>query len=112
MKKRGFEDSVVNHIANITIVDDFLNKRKIQDKAPSKYIKEFKKNKKLETALQTHLICVSNKENADDSEMTFQELLADWGIANDDYEVFFKKRLEQFNKELKERVILTNLDRS
>ena len=44
--------------------------------------------------------------------MTFQELLADWGIAKDDYEVFFKKRLEQFNKELKERVILTNLDRS
>lgn len=66
----------------------------------------------METALQTHLICVSNQENADDSKMTFQELLADWGIAKDDYEVFFKKRLEQFNKELKERVILTNLDRS
>jgi hypothetical protein len=112
MKKRGFEDSIVNHIANITIVDDFLNKRKIQDKAPSKYIKEFKKNKKLESALQTHLICIPNQENADDSKMTFQELLADWGIAKDDYEVFFKKRLEQFNKELKERVILTNLDRS
>ena len=44
--------------------------------------------------------------------MTFQELLADWGITKDDYEVFFKKRLGQFNKELKERVILTNLDRS
>lgn len=112
MKKRGFEDSIVNHIANITIVDDFLNKRKIQDKAPSKYIKEFKKNKKLESALQTHLICIPNQENADDSKMTFQELLADWGVTKDDYEVFFKKRLEQFNKELKERVILTNLDRS
>ncbi|PJJ41793.1 DUF262 domain-containing protein [Hallerella succinigenes] len=112
MKKRGFEDSIVNHIANITIVDDFLNKRKIQDKAPSKYIKEFKKNKKLESALQTHLICIPNQENADDSKTTFQELLADWGVTKDDYEVFFKKRLEQFNKELKERVILTNLDRS
>ena len=59
--------------------------------------------------MQTHLICVPNQDN---DQMTFQEVLADWGIAKDDYDTFFKKRLEQFNKELKERVILTNIDRS
>lgn len=115
MKKRGFDESYVNHIANITIVDDFLNKRKIQDKAPSKYIKEFGKNKKLEAALQTHLICIPEPldENDPNAKMpTFTELKNDWGLAKDDYDTFFKKRLEQFNKELKERVILTSVDRS
>lgn len=115
MKKRGFEESYVNHIANITIVDDFLNKRKIQDKAPSKYIKEFGKNKKLEAALQTHLICIPEPLDENDpnaKKPTFTDLKNDWGLAKDDYDTFFKKRLEQFNKELKERVILTSVDRS
>lgn len=115
MKKRGFEESYVNHIANITIVDDFLNKRKIQDKAPSKYIKEFGKNKKLEQALQTHLICIPEEiddANPNVSPKTFADLKSDWGLAKDDYDAFFNKRLEQFNKELKERVILTRMDRS
>lgn len=115
MKKRGFEESYVNHIANITIVDDFLNKRKIQDKAPSKYIKEFGKNKNLEQALQTHLICIPKvfDENVTATPpQSFAELKNDWGLAKDDYDVFFTKRLEQFNKELKDRVILTSVDRS
>lgn len=39
---------LVNHIANITIVDDFLNKRQIRDKAPSVYMRLFdKKNPNL-----------------------------------------------------------------
>ena len=112
MRKRGFEDSYVNHIANITIVDAFLNKRKIQDKAPSKYIKDFEKNKHLDKALETHLICISDQENHNNCETSFQERLGNWGISNDDYDTFFRKRLEQFHQELKKRVILTNVDRS
>lgn len=116
MKKQGVDESYVNHIANITIVDDFLNKRKIQDKAPSKYIKElFGKNKKLESALQTHMICIPNSINesgSNEKKITFADLKNDWGISKDDYDKFFKKRLEQFNKELKERIILTSVDRS
>ena len=33
----------INHILNITIVDDFLNKREISAKAPSVYMKKFTK---------------------------------------------------------------------
>ena len=38
-------DERINHIANITIVDDYLNKREIRAKKPSVYINAFSKNK-------------------------------------------------------------------
>ena len=41
LTKKGEEKFKINHILNITIVDDFLNKNKIRAKAPSKYMKEF-----------------------------------------------------------------------
>lgn len=86
----------VNHIANITIVDDFLNKRKIKDRAPSAYIKDFEKeNPDLKKALATHLI-------GDPSV---------WGITTDDYDTFFDKRVEWICTELKKRVVLTGSDR-
>lgn len=96
LKKQGVDISLINHIANITIVDDFLNKRLISAKAPSKYIGEFDKlNHNLNDTLKTHLI--------DDPSQC--------GISNDDYDLFFNKRLENYHDELKKRLILNKNDR-
>jgi len=93
--KNGYDDFWANHIANITIVDDFLNKRKIRDRAPSKYIKEFQKqNPELGEALQSHLIGDIDA----------------FGISNDDYDTFFNMRVKWFSRELKKRIILTGKD--
>lgn len=86
----------VNHIANITIVDDFLNKRLIRDKAPSDYIAEYeKKNPNLKEVLATHLI-------GDPHE---------WGIDRNDYALFFARRLDRYRAELQKRLLLTPSDR-
>lgn len=83
------EDYYSNHIVNITIVDDFLNKQVIRAKAPSRYMTEFKKqNKKLNEVMKTHLIDLN-----------------DYGIWDDDYEVFFQKRAEKISEELTNRLI-------
>ena len=87
LKKIGVEDWVANHIANITIIDDRLNKNEIRDKAPSKYIKQFKSNKKLEQTLKTHLID-----------------LEDSGIIDDNYDVFFEKRCRRIAGEMRKLV--------
>ena len=80
----------INHICNITIVDDFLNKRKIGAKAPSVYMKEFdKENSELKQTMDTHLIGDFNK----------------FGIWNDDYLAFFDSRLNRICKELKKRIL-------
>ena len=92
------DDWPVNHIANITIVDDYLNKREIKDTAPSIYIQRFAlQNQNLEQALASHLITY----NATD----------DSGINSNDYETFFKKRLNRIIGEFKTRIILTDSDR-
>lgn len=94
--KRGEELFWINHIANITIVDDFLNKRSIRDRAPARYIADFQKsNPQLKAALETHLIGDPKS----------------WGILDNDYDLFFKKRLERFSQELKKRLILRSSDR-
>ena len=88
---------LVNHIANITIVDDFLNKRSIRDRAPSKYIGEYQEmNPELITSLKSHLI--------GDPETS--------GIAKNDYTTFFMHRLEALSSELKSRLILTDTDKT
>ena len=96
LEKKGEATFYINHIANITIVDDFLNKRKIRDRAPSDYIQDFSnKNPQLEDALKTHLI-------GDPVE---------WGITKNDYDKFFDKRIEMFNEELKKRLIQRKMDK-
>lgn len=95
--KKGQNDFWVNHIANITIVDEFLNKREIRDRAPSRYITEFKKqNPELDEALKSHLIDDIDK----------------FGIFEDDYDTFFDMRVKSFSRELKKRIILTDKDMS
>lgn len=96
LAKKQYENWEINHIANITIVDDFLNKRSIRDRAPSDYIADYQKmNPDLEKALATHLIGDPAK----------------WGILTDDYDLFFQKRLQKYSKELKKRLVLRPSDR-
>jgi hypothetical protein len=96
LRKGNVDDFWVNHIANITIVDDFLNKRKIRDRSPSNYIKEFaKQNTDLEEALKSHLI-----GDADS-----------FGISENDYDKFFDMRVKRFSRELRKRIILTDNDK-
>lgn len=85
------EDWRVNHIANITIVDDFLNKRSIRDRAPSRYMAEFKAMNPahIDEAMETHLIALSEES----------------GVFDDDYEAFFRYRMTRFHEELRQRLI-------
>lgn len=96
LAKKNVEPWKVNHIANITIVDDFLNKRSIRDRAPSDYITDYQqKNPELNKALATHLIGEP----------------VQWGILTDNYELFFTKRMKKFNEELCKRLIFVKGDK-
>ena len=82
----------VNHIVNITVVDDFLNKRKIKAKSPSDYMSKFKEeNEELKTTMKSHLI-----EPEKD------------GIWENDYDKFFHSRLKRIVKELNKQIITNN----
>lgn len=81
--------SLVNHIVNITIVDDFLNKRSIRAKSPAEYMKVFsKKNEELKSAMQTHFIDIEKD-----------------GVFDNDYEAFFDNRLRRISKALNKFLI-------
>lgn len=95
LRKQGEEDYYSDHIANITIVDDYLNKREIRAQAPSKYMRRFnKQNDKLAGCMKTHLI------NLD----TF-------GVFEDDYRRFLSQRCQAFSRELRKRIIEQEVDR-
>ena len=94
LEKRGEGYWAINHIINITIVDDYLNKREIRAKAPSNYMAAFKrKNLNLASTMKTHLIDLDK-----------------FGIWDDDYEVFWKKRAKAISRELTKRVIPQKID--
>lgn len=96
LRKQGLGDEHSNHIANITIVDDFLNKRKIGAQAPSAYMRKFaEQNLELREHMKTHLI----------------ELEA-WGIWNDDYDTFLTKRCEVLSQEIRKRLVLREQDKN
>lgn len=95
LNKQGEDDSYINHIANITIVDDYLNKREIKAQSPSKYMKIFaKENKDIRRCMRTHLIDLKT-----------------FGIFNNDYRRFLRKRCEKFSRELKNRIIDQEIDK-
>lgn len=57
LKKTGFYDWQANSILNITIVDDYLNKRTIGSKPPCEYMQKFAQdNSELTNTMKTHLI--------------------------------------------------------
>ena len=91
------DERKINHILNITIVDDFLNKRKIRAKPPSEYMAKFKKdNPQLDETMKTHLINDLDK----------------FGIWRNDYHRFFEERAKVVSKEVEKRIIKQIIDAS
>ena len=89
LAKKGYELRRSNHIANITLVDDQLNKQEIKDKPPSKYIPHFQSsNAALKKALASHLIAPEG-----------------FGIESDDYDLFLRKRCAKLTKALEAKLI-------
>jgi len=89
LRRQGFEDWQANSVLNITIVDDYLNKRKIRAQPPSKYMRTFQEgNPELAETMETHLI--------DDMEA--------YGIWEDDYRRFIERRGERVLAELGKRL--------
>lgn len=77
LKRQSIDSWRANSLMNIVLVDDYLNKRTIKAKAPSVYMNQFvRQNKQLSTTLESHVI-------GD---------LDDFGISNDDYNLFLEKR--------------------
>ncbi len=94
LKKQGLADVDINHIANITIVDDFLNKRLIRDKAPDRYMQDFaKKNPDLDRTMRSHLIRLDS-----------------FGVWECDYKKFIQRRCKAISRELAKRVIRQDID--
>jgi hypothetical protein len=93
LKKEGVENTKINHIANITIVDDYLNKRIIGSKSPSKYMEKFTRNTMLDETMKSHLIDIET-----------------FGVLNDDYDTFFEKRIKAISDALKSKIILQTID--
>ena len=94
LKGIGVDDSHANSVVNITIVEDDLEKEKIGTKPPSEYIREYMKkfeagNSKFAKTMRTHLI----------------EDLKKFGVLDDDYNTFTRKRAEVIRKEIKKRII-------
>lgn len=85
LENQNVDYFLVNHIANITIVDGYLNKGKIKAKPPCEYLREFKKNNtKFESTMKSHYI--NNVE--------------EYGIWDNDYNKFFKHRIKKFVEEI------------
>lgn len=95
LKKFGVAEDDINNILNITIVDDFLNKREIRDNPPSKYMEKFKaKNPKLSDSMKTHLI--SDLEG--------------FGVWSDNYKLFCEQRAIAISSEIEKRIIKQDID--
>lgn len=89
LRKQGYENWEANSVLNITIVDDYLNKRKIRANPPSKYMRDFQGgNLVMNKTMETHLI--------DDLEA--------YGVWNDDYERFIECRGQRVLTELRKRL--------
>ena len=85
LKQHGEDSWYINHVANITIVDDYLNKRVIKAKAPSDYMKAFRKeNPHLDDTMKTHLIDLNT-----------------FGVWEDDYDRFFRQRCKLIARKLR-----------
>ena len=96
LSKKSEEDWRINNIVNITIVDDYLNKRDIGSKAPSRYMKEFAKdNEDINETMKTHFI--NNLEK--------------FGIWSDNYEQFVDRRSRAISHELKKRLVSRDIDK-
>jgi hypothetical protein len=94
MRRQRGDDSVANHIGNITLVDDYLNKREIGDRKPSDYMRKFRRsNPNLGTTMRTHLIDLDNS-----------------GIWDNDYDRFLDRRCAAIARELSKKVVSRDID--
>lgn len=86
LRDAGYEPWESNSIMNIVLVDDRLNKRVIGAKPPSEYMATFlgENERKLKRTLNTHFIKLS------------------WGVLEDDYKSFVRKRAGAIAKALNE----------
>lgn len=97
LDKQGIAEWRINHVANITLVDDFLNKRVIRAQSPKTYMKDFiSKNPEIEKCLSTHLI----------------KLTDNFGVMTDNYDSFFDARCTAIGRELAKRVIPQEIDQT
>ncbi len=88
LEKQKEDPFRIDHILNITIITERLNKSDINKRAPSDYLSAFEKeNPNLKTHLKTHLI------NWDEDK-----------VLNDDYNIFFNNRAKRISEELKELI--------
>lgn len=84
----------INHIVNITIVDDFLNKRTIRIHSPAVYMNTFRnENSELGQTMLTHLIDIDHD-----------------GIFENNYELFFTSRLQRISTSLNMFIITQELN--
>ena len=90
-QSNGIEESHIDHILNITIIDEYLNNNEIKTNPPSVYLKQFSErgNDKLNEHLRTHLIDLDEDK-----------------VLDDNYETFLKNRAKRVSDKLKERIIL------
>ena len=95
LKKLSIPESYINNVINITIVDDYMNKRLIGAKAPSKYMADFQNNNpSINETMKSHLIGNFKR----------------FGFLKDDYDKFMRERATLVSSELKTRVIERNID--
>jgi hypothetical protein len=85
-RKNLFTDSQINNVVNITMLDSEVN-QEIKDKAPSVYFKKYTENERLSKTLNGHLISLIN-----------------WGIENNDYNIFMDRRADKIARELKKKM--------
>ena len=96
LAKQKEDDFYINHILNITIVDDYLNKKEIGAKPPSKYMEKFERgNPNIKMAMETHLIGDFDS----------------FGIVDNDYDKFFDERAKMVSKEIRKRIIPQEIDK-
>ena len=86
LKREGWEEWEINRVLNISLVDDFLNKRVIRGRAPSDYMQKFRReNECFGGTMETHLIRVHKNARSK------RRSAAIW---SDDYERFVDERAE------------------
>jgi hypothetical protein len=95
LKKQERDDYWINHIANITLVDDYLNKQVIRAKSPGQYMKPFvRANPDIDRCMASHLIRLNER----------------FGVMENDYDRFFRERCKAFSGELRKRIIAQEID--
>ena len=104
LNDEGWEPFDINHIVNITVVDEELNKAKIRAKKPSQYMTEFATdNKRIVESMKTHFIDI--KEDG-----IWDEQFGGTGGTKDDYGRFFDRRRDRISAALKKKIIAQQVD--